>query len=79
MSSCQGELPIEEFQVKVTDQNGDILFNKSIVTLQNGFFELWLPRERKVEVSILGKGGKVIGKLETFDGSDTCVTSLQLR
>jgi hypothetical protein len=79
MSACQGELSMKEFFVKATDQKGNVLVNKTMTTLRNGFFELWLPRERNVELIIQGMKRQVRGTIGTFDGSDTCVTSLQLR
>lgn len=70
---------MKEFFVKATDQNGNVLVSKTMVTLRNGFFELWLPRERNVDLVIQGMGRQVRGKIGTLDRSDTCVTSLQLK
>ncbi|MHC4103318.1 MAG: CueP family metal-binding protein [Planctomycetota bacterium] len=78
MSSCQGELPEKEFYVKATDRNGNILVDGNIATLRNGFFELWLPRNRRIELTILGLNRRVKGTIETFDNSKTCITTLQL-
>ena len=79
MSSCQGELPNRVFYVKATDQEGTILVSKNMATLRNGFFELWLPRHRSVDLTIKGMGRQVTGKIGTFDNSKTCVTTLKLR
>ena len=79
MSSCQGELPEREFYVKATDKDGTILVSENIATLRNGFFELWLPRDRRVELTIQGMGRKVSGWIETFDRSKTCITTFRLR
>ena len=78
MSSCQGELPEMRFDVTATDQNGDVLVNESIGTLKNGFFELWLPRDRSIKLTIQGSDRKAEGSIGTYDGSNTCVTTFRL-
>jgi hypothetical protein len=78
MSSCQGELPDKQFYVKATDQSGNILIDGNIATLRNGFFELWLPRNRVIELNIRGLNRNVKGTVETFDNSKTCITTLRL-
>ena len=78
MSSCQGELPEKEFTVRAVDQNGNVLVNETITTLKNGFFELWLPRDRKIELTIQRFKQKALGMIETFDNSKTCITTLRL-
>ena len=79
MSSCQGELPEMKFDVRATDQNGNVLVNETIATLRNGFFELWLPRKRGIKLTIQGSDRKAIGRIGTFDTSKTCVTTFRLR
>jgi len=79
MSSCQGELPEMKFDVKATDQNGNVLVNETIATLKNGFFELWLPRDRGIKLTIQGSDRQAKGRIGTFDGSKTCVTTFRLR
>jgi hypothetical protein len=79
MSSCQGELSKREFHVKATDKDGTVLVSENIATLRNGFFELWLPRDRRVQLTIQGMGRKVSGRIETFERSKTCVTTFRLR
>ena len=78
MSSCQGELPEKQFDVLATHSNGDVLINETITTLKNGFFELWLPRDLSIKLSIKGLGKHTEGMLGTFDGSNTCLTTFQL-
>ncbi len=79
MSSCQGELAEKEFYVRAVDQDGKVLVDEKITTLRNGFFELWLPRERRIGLRIEALNRKAIGMIETFDHSKTCVTTFRLR
>jgi hypothetical protein len=79
MSSCQGELAEKEFFVKAIDQDGNVLVDETIATLRNGFFELWLPRYRRIELRLQGLNRTTKGTIETFDDSNTCITTFQLR
>ena len=79
MSSCQGELPEKQFYVTAVDQNGNPLVNQTLNTLRNGFFELWLPRKRIIDLKIQGFNRVAQGKIATFDASKTCVTTFRLQ
>jgi hypothetical protein len=79
MSSCQAELPEKAFAVKAVDQDGNVLVDDTIVTLRNGFFELWLPRNRKIGLRVHGLNRTAKGLITTFDDSKTCITTFRLR
>jgi len=79
MSSCQGELAERDFHVKAVDQERNILVDDTIATLRNGFFELWLPRDRRIQLTIKGFNRTASGTIETFTDSHTCITTFQLK
>ena len=79
MSSCQGELAEKSFHVTAVDQAGKILFNDTVTTLRNGFFELWLPRKRVVKLRIQGFNRTAQGTITTFADSNTCLTGFRLQ
>ncbi|MGD8981768.1 MAG: CueP family metal-binding protein [Desulfobacterales bacterium] len=79
MSSCQAELPEKEFYVKAVDQDGNVLVDETIATLRNGFFELWLPRNRKIGLRVQGLNRTAKGLITTFDNSNTCITTFRLQ
>ena len=79
MSSCQAELPNQQFYVKAVDQDGNVLVDNTITTLRNGFFELWLPRNRRIALRVQGLNRTAKGLITTFDNSDTCVTTFRLQ
>ena len=79
MSSCQGEQVEKEFDVKAIDQDGNVLIDETMATMRNGFIDLWLPRNRRIELTVRGLNRKAQGTIETFDDSKTCVTTFQLK
>ncbi len=79
MSSCQAELPEKEFDIKAVDQDGNVLVDETIITLRNGFFELWLPRNLKIGLRVQGLNRTAKGIIKTFDDSKTCITTFRLR
>lgn len=78
-SSCQGELANETLKIKAVDQDGRVLFDGTIETLRNGFFEVWFPRNRKINLTVQRNNTKAKGVIETFDGSMTCITTFRLQ
>ena len=69
----------KSFYVTAVDQDGKILVNDTVTTLRNGFFELWLPRKRIIDLRIKGFNRIAQGKITTYDVSKTCVTTLRLQ
>lgn len=69
----------KEFNVRAIDQDGNVLVDETIATLRNGFFELWLPRNRTIELRIQRLNRQAIGTIDTFNDSKTCVTTFRLR
>lgn len=74
-----GELTETEFAVKAVDSSGVTVLDKPVKTLKNGFMELWLPRDKTLDVTITGLNRSVTGTIETMDSSKTCITTMQLR
>ena len=72
-------MALKSFDVKGIDQNGEIVIDRSVNTLRNGFLELWLPRERLISLSIKHMNFAANGFLATFDDSPTCVTTFQMK
>ncbi len=77
ISGCQGELVGQEFDVRVTSGQA-VVFEGTATTQANGFFELWLARDRTYTVEIMGLGRVAAGEFSTFDSSQTCLTEFQL-
>lgn len=79
LTTCQGELSQETFQVNVTDDSGDVVLNEERVSYENGFIGLWLPRDISGTITIEDDGGQVGSTpFSTDDEGATCITTLQL-
>ncbi len=79
MSSCRGELTQTPVRVVAKTQDGKVIYQGINNTLENGFLELWLPRNLSLQVTLETQGRSATGPIATFNNSDTCVTTFQLR
>lgn len=79
MSGCQGELVDVPVHVTVTRQGGTVVFDETVHTMQNGFLDLWLPRDGIFILHMEALGREVSGMIGTLQDSNTCVTTFQLQ
>lgn len=80
LTTCQGELTGEDFEVEVVDGQGEVILSESRTSFENGFIGLWLPRDIDGTITITdgaGNSGQV--KFTTDDTGATCITDLQLK
>lgn len=78
LTGCQGELTEQEFSVYVEDNDGNVIVDQTMKSQSNGFIDLWLPRDKKYNVTIEQDGVKAKTELSTFKSDNTCVTTMQL-
>ncbi len=78
LTTCQGELPLEEFDVYIKDSEGNVILDQSVKSYPNGFIDLWLPRNKTYQVTIEYNGKTAKTEISTFDDSNTCITTMQL-
>ncbi|WP_313894028.1 CueP family metal-binding protein [Psychrobacillus sp.] len=78
LTGCQGELVEKDFDVHIQDAEGNVVMDETITSFENGFIDLWLPRDRTYQVKIDYDGKTVESELSTFKGDNTCVTTMQL-
>ena len=69
----------EEFDVYIQDTGGNEILAEKVTTQENGFMDLWLPRDQKYIIKIEHGGKMVESEISTFDGDATCITTMQLR
>ncbi|RPF53461.1 CueP family metal-binding protein [Aquisalibacillus elongatus] len=78
LTGCQGEMAEETFDVYIEDQDGNVMVDEEVEAFKNGFFDLWLPRDRTYNVTIK-HGNKVVEQeVSTFESDGTCITTMQL-
>lgn len=76
--SCKAEFPNTQMYVKVADEQGAVIFEKDVTTFQNGFFDLWVPRGRKVAVTVSYGDKQATEILGTSSNDRTCITTMRL-
>lgn len=78
LTTCQGELVEETFRITVETEGGEKLIDEEMETFQNGFIDLWLPRDEEFLVTIQQGDAIAEQRITTFKGDDTCITTMQL-
>lgn len=78
-SGCTGEMKNLPFQVRVLDDKREVVFEGVVRTGADGFFELWLPRNKRFSLEILYGSLEARGRVATFENSPTCLTTFRLR
>ncbi|NBJ68214.1 MULTISPECIES: CueP family metal-binding protein [Clostridia] len=78
LTGCQGEMVEKEFDVYIEDEDGKVIVDKKVKSLANGFIDLWVPRDKKYDITIEHDGKKVQSEFSTFAEDPTCLTNMQL-
>ncbi|KKE78937.1 CueP family metal-binding protein [Oceanobacillus caeni] len=78
LTGCQGELVNKEFDVYIEDEEGKVVVDKTMTSLDNGFIDIWLPRDETFQVKIEHEGKTSESEISTFEGDNTCITTMQL-
>ncbi|MFS0593205.1 CueP family metal-binding protein [Cytobacillus horneckiae] len=78
LTGCQGELAEKKFDVYIEDEDGNVIVDESMTSLKNGFIDFWLPRDKTYKVKIQYDGKVAESEISTFEGDNTCITTIQL-
>lgn len=68
----------KEFAIYIEDSKGNTVLDETMVSQENGFIDLWLPRDKKYKITISHDGKKVESEFSTFENDGTCLTNMQL-
>jgi hypothetical protein len=79
LSTCKAEKINTLFAVSVKDDKGNYIFDKQITTLDNGFFEIWLSRNKTFNLHIAEGSLNADEIITTSDVSKTCITTALLK
>jgi hypothetical protein len=78
LTGCQGELADVELDLYIEDTEGNVILDETVKSPANGFLDFWLPRDKTYNVTVEYDGKMVESEISTFQGDDTCVTTMQL-
>ncbi|QMS85254.1 CueP family metal-binding protein [Candidatus Xianfuyuplasma coldseepsis] len=77
-TGCRGEMKQEEFHVEFIDLDGNIIVSESMMSMSNGFIDLWLPRDLEGTLTITQGDLTAVKLISTEAGEPTCETTMQL-
>lgn len=78
LTSCRGELSNTAFNVHITDPTGKVIVAKTLISYQNGFIGVWLPRNITGTITVSYNGLSASAPITTGLDSQTCLTGLKL-
>jgi len=78
LTGCQGELADKEFDVYIEDTEGNVILDEKVKSQANGFFDLWLPRDKSYQVKITYDGKVSESEISSSKDDGTCITTMQL-
>lgn len=78
LTGCRGEMANETFTVHIADAEGHVVMDGTVQSPANGFIDLWLPRNKTLAVRIENGGKQAEAVISTFEGDNTCITTMQL-
>lgn len=78
-TGCRGELKDEVFHVEFVDLDGNLVLSENMSTLNNGFIDLWLPRDIEGTLTITQDELVASKVISTASGEPTCETTMQLK
>nr|WP_130858844.1 MULTISPECIES: CueP family metal-binding protein [Gracilibacillus] len=78
LTGCQSELTNATFDVYIEDTDGNVILDDTIESFDNGFIDLWLPRNQTFDVTITFEDKQTEATISTFEDDATCITTMQL-
>lgn len=78
LTGCQGELVGQEVSLYIEDSEGNVIKDEIVTTQDNGFIDLWLPRDDSYRVTVKQGDLSAESEISTFEGNNTCITDMQL-
>ena len=77
-TGCRGELKQEEFFVEFIDSDGNTIVSENMMSMSNGFIDLWLPRNIEGTLTITQGELSTSKLISTESGEPTCETTMKL-
>ena len=76
---CGGEMAGTPMWVHAETPDGTVLVDEWMTPMDNGFVELWLPRDSEIDLSIRAGIFAAEGRVTTYATSNTCITTFRLQ
>jgi len=77
-TGCRGEMKQEEFFIEFIDTDGNVILSENMMSMSNGFIDLWLPRDIEGTLTITQGELSATKLISTEAGEPTCETTMQL-
>jgi len=77
-SGCSGEMVRADVRVLARTADGTLLIDQTVTTMDNGFVDLWLPRNIRIHLTLESGGEQTAGWVSTYISSATCLTGFRL-
>ncbi|TFE04043.1 hypothetical protein E2626_01565 [Jeotgalibacillus salarius] len=68
----------ETFKVYIEDEEGNVIIDEEMTTYENGFIDLWLPRDKMYNVTIEHDSKSTESQISMYEADATCITTIQL-
>ncbi|MFD1336973.1 CueP family metal-binding protein [Oceanobacillus iheyensis] len=78
LTGCQGELVKKPFDIYIEDMDGNVVFDDTVESFDNGFVDLWLPRDQEFNATITYDNKQATSTISTFENDPTCITTMRL-
>lgn len=78
LTGCQAELTNKDFNIILTNQSGEEILKEVVTSGDNGFIDLWLPRNETYTINIEFEGKTNVSEFSTFKDSNTCISNFKL-
>ena len=78
-TGCRGELIQLSFFVEFIDTEGNVIISENMISMDNGFIDLWLPRNIEGTLTITHEGLSASKVITTVAFEPTCETTMQLK
>lgn len=78
VTGCTGEMAGIPMYVHAETPDGTVIVDGMMTTMDNGFLEIWLPRDMEIDLTITAGGAAATQRVTTYATSETCITGMRL-
>jgi hypothetical protein len=79
VDSCKAEFALSDLNYTIMSKDGEYTIQGTIITGENGFFDLYLPKGKDYIATLTLNDKKGIGIIQTKRGSSNCITDIKVQ